>query len=48
MTKLDDKEHIRGARYEEAELRKQCIEGTAKYRMALVAAGYLPSKRRAA
>ena len=36
MTKLDDKERIRGARYDEAELRKQCLEGNHKYLVALI------------
>ena len=48
MTKRDDKPHIRGAQAEADELRKQCLAGTEKYRLALVAAGYLPATRRAA
>ena len=48
MTPLDDREHIHGARYDEAELRKQCREGNHKYLAALIAAGYLPAPRRAA
>ena len=40
MTKLDDRECIRGAAYDEAELRKQCVEGTARYLQALIAGGY--------
>jgi hypothetical protein len=48
VTKLDDREHIHGARYDEAAVRKQCLEGTDKYCAALIAAGYLPAARRAA
>ena len=48
MTKYDDRECIRGAAYDEAELRKQCREGTERYLQALIAAGYLPAPRKAA
>jgi hypothetical protein len=48
MTQLDDKEHIRGAHHEEAELRKACLVGTEAYRLALIAAGYMPAVRKAA
>jgi hypothetical protein len=34
-------EHVIGMNAEEARLRRQCIEGTAKYAAALRAAGYL-------
>ena len=42
MTKYDDRECIRGAAYDEAELRKQCREGTERYLQALIA-GRLPT-----
>ena len=48
MTKYDDRECIRGAAYDEAELRKQCREGTERYLQALIAAGYLSAPRKAA
>ena len=48
MTQYDDRECIRGAAYDEAELRKQCREGTERYLQALIAGGYLPAVRKAA
>ena len=48
MTRRDDKPHIRGAQTEADELRRKCLEGTAKYLKALIAAGYLPAMKRAA
>ena len=48
MTQYDDRECIRGAAYDEAELRKQCREGTERYLQALIAGGYLLAARKAA
>lgn len=41
MTKKDDAPHIRSAKAEAEELRRPCMDGTDRYRQALVAAGYL-------
>jgi hypothetical protein len=49
MTQLDDRSLIRSAAADEAELPRQCIEGSARYAEALTAGGYcLPATRRAA
>jgi hypothetical protein len=36
---------IRSAQYEDAELRRQCREGTERYRLALIQAGHMTTKR---
>jgi hypothetical protein len=42
---------IRSAQYEDAELRRQCREGTERYRLALIKAGHMtrwrPNRSRA-
>jgi hypothetical protein len=48
MTKHDDKGQIRGAQADEAELRRHCLQGSEKYRAALIAAGFLLAPRVAA
>jgi hypothetical protein len=53
MTQYDDKSRIRSAGADDAEFRRQCLEGTDRYIQALIAAGYavggyLSAARRAA
>jgi hypothetical protein len=36
---------IRSAQYEDAELRRQCREGTERYLLALIKAGHMTTKR---
>jgi hypothetical protein len=36
---------IRSAQYEDAELRRQCREGTERYRLALIKAGHMTAKK---
>jgi hypothetical protein len=36
---------IRSAQYEDAELRRQCREGTERYRLALIQAGHMPTRK---
>jgi hypothetical protein len=35
---------IRSAQYEDAELRRQCREGTERYRLALIQAGHMTTQ----
>jgi fructose-1,6-bisphosphatase/inositol monophosphatase family enzyme len=41
MTQTDDRANIRSAQAEEAEIRRLCREGSERYQLALIAAGYL-------